>query len=71
MPDERVGAFLARSHRCVLDHCDALLARPLPDDQRSRLTALRAGAEADLLAWQEGQSREPQTTGRTLELLAR
>ena len=71
MPDERVGAFLARSHRRVLDHCDALLARPLPDEQRSRLMALRSAAEADLRTCTGGSSRERQqssvSTGRVLE----
>jgi hypothetical protein len=54
MPDERVGAFLARSHRRVVDHCDALLARPLPDEQRSRLVVLREAAWSALPAREAG-----------------
>jgi hypothetical protein len=70
MPDERVGAFLARSHRRVLEHCDALLGRPLPDEQRSRLVALRASAAANLQGRESGGSGERQpsvSTSRVLE----
>jgi hypothetical protein len=44
----RASAFVSRGHRLVMEYCDALLARPLDEDERSRLTALRAAAEAAL-----------------------
>ena len=56
MQDEGVKEFLDRSHSRVLEHCDALLARSLmDDDQRSRLLAFRATAEADLRSWKKSR----------------
>lgn len=70
MLTERVCAFLTRSHERVLQHCDGLLGRPLPEEQRSRLTALRAAAEADLRAWERSYPGRPGSGGadRALEL---
>jgi hypothetical protein len=73
MPVERVEPFLIRSHRRVLEHCDALLARPLTDDQRSRLIAVRRSTEEALQAAQSTSSyRHERLAGamRDLQLVA-
>jgi hypothetical protein len=52
MLDEGVGAFVTRSQKRVLAHCEALLAAPqLREAERARLVALRAAAEAELKEW--------------------
>jgi hypothetical protein len=51
MRDERVRTFVTRSHRRVIEHCDALLAGPLTEGERSRLVAVREAAETEYARW--------------------
>jgi hypothetical protein len=51
MWDDQVRTFVTRSHRRVIEHCDALLAQDLTEMERSRLLALRETAEAEFRKW--------------------
>ena len=51
MWDDQVRTFVARSHRRVIEHCDALLEQELTEVERSRLLVLRETAEAEFRKW--------------------
>lgn len=59
MWDDQVRTFVTRSHRRVIEHCDALLAQSLTEAERLRLVAVREAAEAEYRKW--GLDREQQS----------